>query len=686
MYHLSSNLVSNFFLSLFLFFVLLSSCSSDKTIDYQCNNLSQRDSLLCVLSKADTNRYDYISALNNVSDGYKDKIDSAYYYLNLMTIAANNQNSEEGIANAKRLSAILAYREGNYEKSNELNRKAINAFINLNSKEAEAKSYVLFGINHKRLGNYRASALHFKEAEKIAHQINNNQIKSLAYSNLGNTLKSVGELDSAMFYLEKGLSLKEQLGEDSASISSSLHNIALVHKESEDYALAKKYNDRAIDIRYRHGSKKNLASSITNAASISSKNGDIDAGIDSAKKALTIYEVLKNKGGLANNYGNLGELYTQKKAYKTGLEYLNKAFEIDKASGSKAYIAISYGMLGKNAFESGQQQKGIQYNQQALEIAQSIGNKVIEKDALKALQTYYSQTGEYKKAYEMQQEYIRKKDEMSNQGLKIYIQTLTELHNYNQLRDKLENTETLLIKETASNRIKLISLIIAILLIIALLWAYQIIYRNKKDLEETHQTLENSYEELDENHSEIQVLHENVNQTTKKLLKKNQQIQEQLKIEQETLSAKIKNIQQENKETQLTLKAEQSQLTENIDALQQENEKLQETIAIIQPIDKYIPVGQRRRISTSTISHVEVKRTVCHFFDVKEELSHKKITLNEVMNILPPHFVRISQSYAVNITKIKYLKGKCIVNIGNQVELEVKYLEKFEKAFYNYHP
>ena len=199
--------MKRFPLQLFLFFILTATFSQNKKTIDSINKL-------------------YVQGLNIPQDSIV-----SLFQKNLKN--AEKINYELGMADAySQLSLVYSY-QGKYEESAKNTIEGIKIYEKLNKLDRVADYYAEMGYTMK----YRdlGKALYYMQKGKAIGEANNfeNELKDI-YNNYG-VLKEINqELDSAIFYFEKGLLIKQKLN-DTIGIPYSWSNLAGTYGLQENF-------------------------------------------------------------------------------------------------------------------------------------------------------------------------------------------------------------------------------------------------------------------------------------------------------------------------------------------------------------------------------------------------------------------------------------------------------------------
>lgn len=234
----------------------------------------------------------------------KDTLASATAYLQMGVI----YNERGDFENAQR---VLFLALAIFEKKKDLSGKS-KVFNNLGS------VYVNQDQHQEGLGYYK-QALQMK----IALGSDKRDLAG-AYSNVGVAFFGMKNLDSALYYYNIGLGMKEAIGEKKG-VAIGLNNIGLVYREKKNYPEAENYLGRALRIRREIDDRRGIASTLTSLASVYVRQKKFTAAIPLLEEAIQISNEIKSTSQrieinkeMADAYAGAGNF---EKAYNAYREY-----------------------------------------------------------------------------------------------------------------------------------------------------------------------------------------------------------------------------------------------------------------------------------------------------------------------------------------------------------------------------
>jgi signal transduction histidine kinase len=199
--------------------------------------------------------------------------------------------------------STIAYFNGNYKDNLNYSLKAIKLFDKLNEKDLLAREYGELGFRMKDRDIKKANS-YMQKAIKIAEQNKLQKPLTSIYNNYGTLQKNLQKTDSALYYFNKCLTIKQQLN-DQTGIPYSLNNIAEVLIEKNQFAEAKKLIDEGLIIR----------------------------------------NSLKDTYGISDSYAYLGDLFLAKNEFQNAINNYNKSLQIAQKNNFTNLIRHNFKML-----------------------------------------------------------------------------------------------------------------------------------------------------------------------------------------------------------------------------------------------------------------------------------------------------------------------------------------------------
>lgn len=192
--------------------------------------------------------------------------------------------------------SLVYYYQGKYEKDLNYSLKAIHIFEKINDKENLSLEWGELGYRMKKR-NLGKALQYMQKAKYIAEKNTLRKPLLSIYNNYGVLKEMKKEYDSALFFYNKGLALKERI-KDQVGIPYSLNNIAGV------FVLRKQF----------------------------------DKAEENYQKALEIRKKINDTVGIAENYSYLGDVYFTKNDFKKAINFYQKTTDI---TDKHKYLGLS---------------------------------------------------------------------------------------------------------------------------------------------------------------------------------------------------------------------------------------------------------------------------------------------------------------------------------------------------------
>ncbi|MCB2219511.1 MAG: LuxR family transcriptional regulator [Bacteroidetes bacterium] len=225
----------------------------------------------------------------------------------------------------------------------------------------------LLATYYSKLGHYtsmdgqdKASIPLFHKAIQYAKQANDQLVESDALNNLGVAIGYIGHPDSAFYYLEKSLKIRETLG-DTTRLAATYRNMAEVLRVLRRLDEAGNYCRKA----YRMIPGISNFRIIVNIYNETAYLHELDHQLDSAaffyQKLIEISKRHDFIRGQAVGYSNLASIYQREKKYREALKLLMLGLQLDQNVGNQYGIMTSYHAIANCYNEMKEFKRALQY-------------------------------------------------------------------------------------------------------------------------------------------------------------------------------------------------------------------------------------------------------------------------------------------------------------------------------------
>ncbi|MBK8498038.1 MAG: tetratricopeptide repeat protein [Flavobacteriales bacterium] len=223
--------------------------------------------------------------------------------------------------------------------------------------ETEPDSTIAFGTKAKELGERSGQRPGLAEA----------------LTNIGIGHMRKDEYALARSYLERALDLWEAMGNDEQR--SRLHDLlGQVAEQQSDFPEALKHD--LAELRYveKSGDRSAFAELTSTIGNVYEMMGQHDEAAARQLAAIRIYEELGDSLGIARASNNLGMVYDTQGKYAEGLASLTRALDIAKKMGNPMGIAICTGSIANHYHRMGNYEEALRYTLQTVPLFEQMDN------------------------------------------------------------------------------------------------------------------------------------------------------------------------------------------------------------------------------------------------------------------------------------------------------------------------
>lgn len=336
------------------------------------------------------------------------------------------------------------------------------------------------------------------EIVELAGELGEEEIQSSAYAQIGNAYRQMGIVDSAKFYLEKALKLKESRGEekqlplvlnglgnlnlgignyeealqfyiravevqeknqDSIGMVQVLSNISSIHVQLEQWDQALEYAQLAHNCAKKLNLITYRANIESNIGEILEAQGKIKEALRYYQNALTVYRQNRKQSATAKILLEIGDLLVKQGSFQGAIKHFEEALSISSAIDNQPGLTKAYLSLARLHLTLNQNQKAISYLKPTEGIAEEIQSKPILKACYQLLAQAYQQDNQYLLAYNYLQKHIELSDILFNEE---NAKSLNELNTKYEMEKKerfiAELTKDQALKAVQLKQQKLISI------------------------------------------------------------------------------------------------------------------------------------------------------------------------------------------------------------------------------------
>jgi predicted ATPase/DNA-binding winged helix-turn-helix (wHTH) protein len=191
---------------------------------------------------------------------------------------------------------------------------------------------------------------------------------------LGALATSQGDYPAAEHYLKHGLSLYEELG-DQSGIAASLNAVAISARDRGDYSSAQSNFERSIACWRLLSDRLAIARCLHNLANVAKVRGDYPRARQALREATDIFEELGDRSGAAWSINQQGDIARETGDIAAAQDLYQRALTAFRETGDPWGSARSLTDLGNIDCEQGDHQAGHAAYREALEIFAVLGHR-----------------------------------------------------------------------------------------------------------------------------------------------------------------------------------------------------------------------------------------------------------------------------------------------------------------------
>lgn len=378
------------------------------------------------------------------------KIDSAIIIYNKSIALAEKGNFHLGAADALNGLAYIYLRRGEYEKALEHHSKNLELSIKMKDNLRMAQAYGGIGGVYGEMGEY-TKAMEYQILSSKKHQeLGNFRDLSICLANIGMLQEKLSNFKSAKQYL----------------------------KQSDSVAKIIDYQPTRTYVWYVLGRLYN-------------KTGELDKAITYSRKALDSYEKSGQKNQASFVSYTLGTIYWKQKKYQDALVAFQRRMELATEIRDSVGISNAYKAIGDCYRELKEHEKAKSNYLNALNVAALNKNELGEMRVQEALARMYASEGNYAKAYDSKNKYIRLKDSLYTKE-KRELATEIEAKYQNEQKEKEiallsseKNLQALQLEKRVSERNGIIVFSVIMLVLAGLIYnQFRVKQKSNKKLKE----------------------------------------------------------------------------------------------------------------------------------------------------------------------------------------------------------
>lgn len=282
--------------------------------------------------------------------------------------------------------------------------------------QADSANYLYFKAFKTQSLSQRDSAMYyFDRAIPLLKEVDSLNRLRKSYNQYHYLNLDQGNYEQALEYTQKALSIAEKL-RDTANISLHLSDIGNIYHEFEDYKKGIIYGKKAFAVM--NSASKKVYKYLIFANNIIGINFDDWKKPDSALfyhyKNLEFLDYVEDTLRFSFVLNNIGNTLLKQKKYSKAKKYLMRALVMDKINENNYSLTSDYTNLATIAYNENQNVLAEQYFKEAENYAKKSGSLEKVRDLTLQQAWFYKKIGDFKKAYEFQEQFFVLRDSVFN--------------------------------------------------------------------------------------------------------------------------------------------------------------------------------------------------------------------------------------------------------------------------------
>ena len=356
-----------------------------------------------------------------------------------------------------------------------------------------AQSFNNLGLYYYKKAKYDSAIFNYRTSLELAQRAQDSVTTAISYKNLGLAYLRLGQYSRAEEANLAALEIFKKI-RSLTEIASTNNSIGLILNEVGKYSKAIEYLKQAYESWRAKDDQRRMAIAANNI-------GNAFHGLKKYDSALHYYHHSSNLGNaIGFQYSlplnNIGETYLLRKQYDSASHYLRGSLKIKTRNNNQGGIAYTSNVLGDLFMQTKKYKQAKHYLDTAESLAREIGSRSILMKNLRLQRELLRNTGQYRRALEIDSEYDILKDSIYNEEkLKVLeLQSKHELEQKDSEKQLAERQAALAKQEKEAEerraRITLImSGVLAFFLITTLFFLY-LIYQQRRKLARLNRSLQ----------------------------------------------------------------------------------------------------------------------------------------------------------------------------------------------------
>lgn len=366
-----------------------------------------------------------INRLNNLAENYfESNPDSTLFYGHKSVELSRKINYKAGLANGLVQTGHANFFKGNFKQGQQDFDEALFIYKSINDLNGLSNCYKLYGRMDNLLAKYEDALYYLNLGLDLNKKLNNEAEIADCFKNIGIVYFSEGKNSTALDYYYKALYLTLKNNDKAASVGI-YNDIGVVLQGMEVYPKALEYYNKALALCKGTNNLTGVGTVNENIGEVLIAHKEYDRAMTHLNLALKIAKKQDDKDGMSSVYTDFGLCYAHKGNFALAKSYLDTSIQI--ASKYKIMYNQAYAFIGMATMYNLQKdfKNAYIYATEGQRIAATLRNLAVRSNAALQLNKTLAGLGRYSDAYNMLRRYNELKDSLNNN------ESLQKLTSYN---------------------------------------------------------------------------------------------------------------------------------------------------------------------------------------------------------------------------------------------------------------
>ncbi|MBU1718828.1 MAG: tetratricopeptide repeat protein [Bacteroidetes bacterium] len=344
---------------------------------------------------------------------------------------------EKGKAYALKNQGVIHYYRSSFEIALDLYKQAATIMDKIGDKVGAAKINNNIAAIYDIQGEYDNALNYYLEYLKTMESIGDKDGTAKANNNIGLIYFRLVDRDSAfsdkaLEHFTKSLTIRTEIN-DKSGVATSMNNIGLVYQSMVSMSKgldtdrdqvfldsAMYYYQEALKIREDLGEKKNIAASLSAIANIEFKRNNLDRALDLYNQAISIQDEIGDKASIVITYYNIGFMYYNLRRWEEALKYYEKSMEVAREIDYKDMVKSNCETMSMLYDSLGNYKMALFYHKQYSDVKDELLNEQSQKIITEMKTKYDSEKKETENKMLAQKNQLNEAKLQQNQIMMIF--------------------------------------------------------------------------------------------------------------------------------------------------------------------------------------------------------------------------------------------------------------------------